>query len=174
MSVRSNALLTAFLSTLVTPSSSFSSSTNAAPSARATPLPADARYDPLGVSAGVSAHAAPAALAGALEHHAQLSSTYAFQVRQLARDRARLESGPAGAALARRRADNEQRQKDGLPLLPAASSEEAQLERLMRAEPSKLDVMCAVAAVKGASEAVSHAEALEIARAYGAKAGVVE
>ncbi|BGO92573.1 hypothetical protein JCM10020v2_004244 [Rhodotorula toruloides] len=93
-------------------------------------------------------------------------STLSFQARQLARDRTRLEA--THPAVAKRRLENEQRAREGLPPLPMTDDE----VRAGLKEPSRLETMCALAAVEGAAKSLAEATGTAIARAYGAKAGV--
>ncbi|GAA5933298.1 uncharacterized protein JCM15063_001276 [Sporobolomyces koalae] len=163
--VHSNALLTAFLSTLTSPSASATSSLST-PSFSPLSLPAPSP------SSHVPSTSVPAPLTQPLQHlltaldtHQAHLSTLSFQSRQLARDRARLES--SNPALAKRRQENEQRAREGLPPLPPSEDEiKAGLK-----EPSRLETMCALAAVEGAAKSLSEATGTGVVRAYGAKAG---
>ncbi|PRQ77733.1 hypothetical protein AAT19DRAFT_8801 [Rhodotorula toruloides] len=138
VTVHSSALLTAFLSTLTAPTTSSPTS----------PLSTPHFLPPL-----------------ALLPPPHLS-TLSFQARQLARDRTRLEA--THPAVAKRRLENEQRAREGLPPLPMTDEE----IRAGLKEPSRLETMCALAAVEGAAKSLSEATGTAIARAYGAKAGV--
>lgn len=64
--------------------------------------------------------------------------------------------------------ENEQRAREGLPPLPMTDDE----VRAGLKEPSRLETMCALAAVEGAAKSLAEATGTAIARAYGAKAGV--
>ncbi|PAK71644.1 hypothetical protein B8W95_13535, partial [Staphylococcus pasteuri] len=64
--------------------------------------------------------------------------------------------------------ENEQRAKDGLPPLPLTDEE----VRAGLKEPSRLETMCAVAAVEGAAKSLSEATGAGVVRAFGAKSGV--
>ncbi|KAI5476242.1 hypothetical protein MNV49_007942 [Pseudohyphozyma bogoriensis] len=153
VTVRSSPLLTAFLSTLYTspsadlPLASFSSlslpPSSSTPASLSTPL---------------------SALISSLDTHQAHLSTLSFQSRQLARDRARLDSIPS---VVRRRQENEQRAKEGLPLLPPAPEEAALVE------PSRLETMCALNGVDGAAKVLSEATGVALVRSYAAKAGTV-
>lgn len=173
VSVRSSPLLTAFLSTLVTPTSSAPAtpsfhSTSTLPSPRATPLSATSSFATLSLPTSTSSTTAlPApltaplsALLTSLDTHQAHLSTLSFQSRQLGRDRARLDTNPA---VQRRRIENEQRAKDGLPLLPLLP------EELALQEPSRLETMCALAGVEGAAKVLSEATGSALVRSYGAR-----
>ncbi|GAA5971112.1 hypothetical protein JCM21900_004568 [Sporobolomyces salmonicolor] len=159
--IHSNVLLTAFLSTLTT-----TSPTLAAPSFTPLSLPTPS------ASSHIPTTSVPAPLTQPLQHlltaldtHQAHLSTLSFQSRQLARDRARLES--THPAVAKRRQENEQRAKEGLPPLPPTEEEvKAGLK-----EPSRLETMCALAAVEGAAKSLGEATGTGVVRAYGAKAG---
>lgn len=69
--------------------------------------------------------------------------------------------------MVRRRTDNEQRAKEGLPSLGLTEEEKALIE------PSRLETMCALAAVEGASRSLAEEAGIAVVRSYGAKAGVV-
>lgn len=169
VTVGSSTLLTAFLSTLVTPSPNSTPSS----SARQTPLSPATSFTTLSLptatsSLSTSVNPAPltapiAALISSLDTHQAHLSTLSFQARQLARDRTRLESNPA---VVRRRIENEQRLKDGLAPLPL-SAEEAAL-----VEPSRLETMCALSAVDGAAKVLSEATGASIVRSYGSRGGI--
>ncbi|CAH7690621.1 hypothetical protein PPACK8108_LOCUS26026 [Phakopsora pachyrhizi] len=143
--IQSSALLTAFLATLIA-SSSDSNSTKV-----------------LNSSWGQS-YSGSYKLADylpSIEVHNTALSTLSFQSRQLARDRARLES-----VIVKRKAENETRAQQGLPPLPP-SAEEAALQ-----EPSRLETMCALSGVDCAAKKLNEASGLGVVRAFGAKAGV--
>lgn len=174
MSVRSSPLLTAFLSTAVTPASSQAASapstSTSLPSPRSTALPATSAFasPSLPTSSTPSATPAPltaplSALLTALDTHQQHLSTLSFQSRQLARDRARVDANPA---VQRRRAENEQRQKDGLAPLPALP------EELALQEPNRLETMLALAGVEGAAKSLSEATGTAVVRSFGSRAGL--
>lgn len=171
MTVHSSALLTAFLSTLVTPLATrtgptFHSTSSTLPTLRPTPLSALPSFNTLSLP-NSSTLPAPlslplAALISSLDTHQAHLSTLSFQSRQLARDKARLESNPL---VARRKTENEQRAKDGLdplPLLP---------EELALVEPSRLETMCALAAVEGAARVLSEATGTAVVRSFASRAG---
>ncbi|BGP09251.1 hypothetical protein NBRC10512_000495 [Rhodotorula toruloides] len=167
VTVHSSALLTAFLSTLTAPTSSSPTSPLSTPT-----------FSPLSLSSpSSSSHIqsshTPAPLTQPLQHllssletHQAHLSTLSFQARQLARDRTRLEA--THPAVAKRRLENEQRAREGLPPLPMTDDE----VRAGLKEPSRLETMCALAAVEGAAKSLAEATGTAIARAYGAKAGV--
>lgn len=165
VSIHSSSMLTAFLSTLVTPSPITGS--------RQTPITPAASFATLSLPTSTSSFSssvnpaplsAPiAALISAMDTHQAHLSTLSFQSRQLTRDRAKLESNPQNL---RRRLENEQRAKDGIPLLPL-SAEEAAL-----VEPSRLETMLALGAVEGATRALSEASGAAVVRSFGAKGGV--
>ncbi|GAA5987325.1 hypothetical protein JCM10908_001910 [Rhodotorula pacifica] len=170
--VHSSALLTAFLSTLTAPtaaaSASSSTSSLSAPSFAPLSLPSPSS------TAHVQSAAIPAPLTQPLQHllsaletHQAHLSTLQFQSRQLARERTRLEA--IHPNVAKRRQENEQRAKDGLPPLPLTEEE----LRAGLKEPSRLETMCAVAAVEGAAKSLAEATGTGVVRAYGAKSGVV-
>ncbi|GAA6059761.1 hypothetical protein JCM10212_001969 [Sporobolomyces blumeae] len=166
VTVHSNALLTAFLSTLTSTSASSPASPLATPSFSALSLPTPS------ASSHIPSTSVPAPLTQPLQHlltaldtHQAHLSTLSFQSRQLARDRARLES--SNPAIAKRRQENEQRAKEGLPPLPPSDEE---LKAGLK-EPSRLETMCALAAVEGAAKSLAEATGTGVVRAYGAKAG---
>ncbi|GAA5956977.1 hypothetical protein JCM3765_006658 [Sporobolomyces pararoseus] len=166
VTIRSNALLTAFLSTLTSTSSASPASSLSTPSFSALSLPAPS------ASSHIPSTSVPAPLTQPLQHlltaldtHQAHLSTLSFQSRQLARDRARLES--SNPAIAKRRQENDQRAKEGLPPLPPSEEE---LKAGLK-EPSRLETMCALAAVEGAAKSLSEATGTGVVRAYGAKAG---
>ncbi|KAI8457680.1 hypothetical protein BY996DRAFT_4578083 [Phakopsora pachyrhizi] len=171
--IQSSALLTAFLATLIA-SSSDSNSTKVLNSSwgqsysgsykLADYLPS---YSPLGLPSSTEAES-PLPLTeilssaiASIEVHNTALSTLSFQSRQLARDRARLES-----VIVKRKAENETRAQQGLPPLPP-SAEEAALQ-----EPSRLETMCALSGVDCAAKKLNEASGLGVVRAFGAKAGV--
>lgn len=166
VAIHSNALLTAFLSTLTSTTPSSAASSLSTPSFSALSLPAPS------ASSHILSTTIPAPLTQPLQHlltaldtHQAHLSTLSFQSRQLARDRARLES--SNPALAKRRQENDQRIKEGLPALPPSEDEiKAGLK-----EPSRLETMCALAAVEGAARSLGEATGTGVVRAYGAKAG---
>lgn len=171
--VRSSALLTAFLSTLVTPSSTASAPSFPPASSLVAPrqpaLDQTSSFTSLSLPTSSSASSLPApltspltALLSSLDTHQAHLSTLSFQSRQLARDRARLDTNPN---VARRRSENEQRAKDGLPLLPLAP------EELALQEPSRLETMCALAGVEGAAKVLSEATGVALVRSYASRAG---
>ncbi|ORY65620.1 hypothetical protein BCR35DRAFT_322361 [Leucosporidium creatinivorum] len=175
VTIRTSPLLTAFLSTLVTPSSAPSAapafhSTSTLPSPRSTPLSATSAFDTLSLPTSTSQTTAlPApltapltALLTSLDTHQAHLSTLSFQSRQLGRDRARLDTNPA---VQRRRQENEQRAKEGLPLLPLLP------EELALQEPSRLETMCALSGVEGAAKVLSEATGAALVRSYGSRAG---
>ncbi|SCV74902.1 BQ2448_7931 [Microbotryum intermedium] len=167
VTVHSSTLMTAFLSTLVTPSSSSAKGTSQSTSVPLDPL---STYSQLSLpTSSSSTNPSPlttplTALLSALETHQAHLSTLSFQSRQLGRDRARLESNPV---IARRRVENEQRAKEGLPPLPLLP------EELALQEPSRLETMCALNAVQGAAKSLNQATGTGLVRSYGAKAGTV-
>lgn len=157
----------------MTPTSSTPSSTSTfPPTSRTTPLDPLSSFSTLSLPTSTSLTTAlPSplttpltSLLSALDTHQAHLSTLSFQSRQLARDRARLDSNPV---VARRRAENEQRQKEGLPLLPLTS------EELALQEPSRLETMCALNAVEGAAKSLSEATGGAVVRAFGSRAGTV-
>ena len=162
--MQSSTFLNAFLSTLVTPSGPSSSPFTA----RTTPVSPAATFANLSLPiSSNSVNPAPltapvSALISSLDTHQAHLSTLSFQSRQLGRDRTRLDSNPQ---VIRRRIENEQRQKDGLPLLPVSA------EELALVEPSRLETMCALAGVEGAARVLSEATGAAIVRSYGTKAG---
>jgi len=168
VTVRASPLLTAFLSTLVTPSANATrSATLAAP---ATPLSAVGSFETLSLPSG-SASTPPAplsapvsALLSALDTHQSHLSSLSFQSRQLARERTRVEALPN---VQRRAAENAQRARDGLALLPP-TAEEAALH-----EPSRLETMCALGGVEGAAKALSQATGTAVVRSYASRAGAI-
>ncbi|KAM0750975.1 hypothetical protein T439DRAFT_326013 [Meredithblackwellia eburnea MCA 4105] len=175
--VHSNALLSAFLSTLVTPSTSSASGSSTSTTlpfsnlavSRAPAVAATSSFATLSLPTSSSAQSAPApltapisALLTSLETHSAHLSTLSFQTRQLARERARVESLPSSV---RRRAENEQRAKDGLAPLPL-TSEELAVER----EPSRLDTMLALAGVEGAAQSLAAYTGTGAVRSFGSKA----
>lgn len=176
--VHSSALLTAFLATLTAPaapaSASSSSSSSASPSSSlSTPSFAPLSLPSPSSTAHVQSAAIPAPLTQPLQHllsaletHQAHLSTLQFQSRQLARERTRLEA--IHPNVAKRRQENEQRAKDGLPPLPLTDEE----VRAGLKEPSRLETMCAVAAVEGAAKSLSEATGAGVVRAFGAKSGV--
>lgn len=164
--MHSSALLTAFLSTLTAPTSTGPSSSLSTPSFSPLSLPTPS------ASAHIQSAAVPAPLTQPLQHllsaletHQAHLSTLQFQSRQLARERTRLEA--IHPNVAKRRQENEQRAKDGLPPLPLTDEE----VRAGLKEPSRLETMCAVAAVEGAAKSLAEATGTGIVRAYGAKSG---
>lgn len=170
VSVRSSPLLSAFLSTLVTPAASTSASTDffGVPKTALSPV---GSFDTLSLpstsgAAGVPAPlAAPvSALLSALDTHQSHLSSLSFQSRQLARERTRVEGLPN---VMRRKAENEQREKDGLPALPPTAEEAALVE------PSRLETMAALNAVEGAAKVLSAATGTGIVRSYAARAGAI-
>lgn len=66
----------------------------------------------------------------------------------------------------RRKAENEQRAKEGLSLLPPTADE------LTLVEPSRLETMCALAGVEGAARVLSEEAGVTVARSYGVRAGI--
>jgi translation initiation factor 3 subunit H len=72
--------------------------------------------------------------------------------------------------LQKRRQENEERKKNGLPLLPPNTPEEIQLNALV--EPSRLDVETALAAVKGCGEGLEEMVKGGIVKMYGVTAGI--
>lgn len=167
MVVHSSALLNAFLSTLTAPTASSPKSSLSTPSFASLSLPAPS------ASAHVQSAAVPAPLTQPLQHllsaletHQAHLSTLQFQSRQLARERTRLEA--LHPNVAKRRQENEQRARDGLPPLPLTEEE----VRAGLKEPSRLETMCAVAAVEGAAKSLAEATGAGVVRAYGAKSGV--
>ena len=175
--VHSSALLTAFLAPLPPPASSSSSSSSTAASSSSSSLSTPS-FAPLSLpspssTAHVQSAAIPAPLTQPLQHllsaletHQAHLSTLQFQSRQLARERPRLEA--IHPNVAKRRQENEQRAKDGLPPLPLTDEE----VRAGLKEPSRLETMCAVAAVEGAAKSLSEATGAGVVRAFGAKSGV--
>ncbi|GAA5982450.1 hypothetical protein JCM11641_006120 [Rhodosporidiobolus odoratus] len=165
VAVHSSALLTAFLSTLTSPAASSSSSISQ-PTFASLSLPTPS------ASSHIQSAAVPAPLTQPLQHlltaldtHQAHLSTLSFQQRQLARERARLES--IHPAVAKRRQENEQRAKEGLAPLPLTDEE----TRAGLKEPSRLEAMAALAAVEGAAKSLGEATGMGVVRAYGAKAG---
>jgi translation initiation factor 3 subunit H len=156
VTVASSSLLTAFLSTLYTPSAP--SSVPALPTSNYSNL----TLPPSSSSSAASLSAPLSALLTSLETHQQHLSTLSFQSRQLARDRARVEALPQ---VVRRRNENAQREKEGLPLLPLTA------EELALKEPSRLETMCALGGIEGAAKTLSQATGVVLAKSYGAKAG---
>lgn len=172
VTVHSSAFLTAFLSTLVTPSAAAATPNSTSPilSSRETPINSTASFNTLSLplTSSTSANPAPlstplAALISSLDTHQAHLSTLSFQSRQLARDRSRLDSNPS---VVRRRIENEQRLKDGLAPLPLTA------EELALVEPSRLETMCALSAVEGAARVLSEATGATIVRSYGARGGI--
>ncbi|KAM0786428.1 hypothetical protein ACM66B_001892 [Microbotryomycetes sp. NB124-2] len=166
VTVRSSPLLTAFLSTVSSPSTS----TTAAPSSQASALDPSASFASLSLPTSANSTAIPAPLTGpinalltALDTHSQHLSTLSFQSRQLARDRAKLESNPA---VQRRRLENEQRQKDGLAPLPPLP------EELALQEPNRFETMLALGGVEGAANSLSEATGTLLVRSFGSRAGL--
>ncbi|GAA5867005.1 hypothetical protein JCM3774_003753 [Rhodotorula dairenensis] len=182
--VHSSALLTAFLSTLTAPSaapstasptasSSFATAAATTPSSLSTPSFSPLSLPSPSATAHVQSAAIPAPLTQPLQHllsaletHQAHLSTLQFQSRQLARERTRLEA--IHPNVAKRRQENEQRAKDGLPPLPLTDEE----VRAGLKEPSRLETMCAVAAVEGAAKSLAEATGTGLVRAFGAKSGV--
>ncbi|PLW42399.1 hypothetical protein PCANC_11346 [Puccinia coronata f. sp. avenae] len=175
LNIQSSALLTAFLATLIAPSKtgphngSVSNGswgqTNAGSTCKLVDfLPS---FSPLGTPSStcpespISLSDSLAATIASIDTHNTALSTLSFQIRQLARDRARLES-----VINKRKADNETRAQQGLPPLPP-SAEEASLK-----EPSRLESMCALSGVDSAAKKLTESSGLGVVRAYGAKAGV--
>lgn len=159
VSVASSSVLSAFLSTLTS-----SPEPVVKPNFSLLSLPTASATSATSTSSSTPSLSAPlSSLLTALETHQTALSTLSFQSRQLAREKARLESIPS---VARRRAENEERAKQGLPLLPPAPEEAALVE------PSRLDTMCALNAVQGAANSLSDATAANIVRSFGAKAGL--
>ncbi|KAH8915054.1 hypothetical protein BT69DRAFT_941087 [Atractiella rhizophila] len=137
--VQSTSLLSAFLSTLpANPSDEYASFS----------LPTSTSQ----YSVPPSLTHTASSLIQSLESHSSAQSTLSFQLRQLARERTRLEQA-GGAALAKRKAENEERKKNGLAPLPPSTIEEIALNNLV--EPSRLEVECALAGVRGGAEALS-------------------
>ncbi|KAK4055883.1 hypothetical protein OIO90_003140 [Microbotryomycetes sp. JL221] len=170
VTVRSSPLLTAFLSTLVTPTSNTSSSSTSS-LARTSQLDPHASFAALSLPTSSLPAALPSpltapinALLTSLDTHSQHLSTLSFQSRQLARDKARVESLPA---VQRRRQENEQRQKDGLSLLPLLPEEQA-----LQQEPSRFDTLLALGAVEGAANGLSEATGTSLVRSFGSRAGM--
>ncbi|KWU43759.1 hypothetical protein RHOSPDRAFT_29552 [Rhodotorula sp. JG-1b] len=175
--VHSSALLTAFLATLTAPASSSSSSSSSTAASSSSSLSTPS-FAPLSLpspssTAHVQSAAIPAPLTQPLQHllsaletHQAHLSTLQFQSRQLARERTRLEA--IHPNVAKRRQENEQRAKDGLPPLPLTEEE----VRAGLKEPSRLETMCALAAVEGAAKSLSEATGAGVVRAFGAKSGV--
>lgn len=166
VTVHSSALLTAFLSTLTAPSPAGPSSPLSTPSFSSLSLPAPS------ASSHVQSAAVPAPLTQPLSHlltaletHQAHLSTLSFQSRQLARERTRLEA--THPAVAKRRQENEQRAREGLAPLPLTDDE----VRAGLREPSRLETMCALAAVEGAAKSLAEATGTGVVRAFGAKAG---
>lgn len=167
VSVHSSALLTAFLSTLTAPSPAGPSSPLSTPSFSPLSLPSPS------ASSHVQSATVPAPLTQPLSHlltaletHQAHLSTLSFQSRQLARERTRLEA--THPAVAKRRQENEQRAREGLAPLPLTDDE----VRAGLKEPSRLETMCALAAVEGAAKSLAEATGTGVVRAFGAKAGV--
>ncbi|GAA6028811.1 hypothetical protein JCM8097_007407 [Rhodosporidiobolus ruineniae] len=165
VTVHSSALLTAFLSTLTSPTSSDPSSPLSQPSFTPLSLPT-----PTASSHIQSVSSLPAPLTQPLQHlltaldtHQAHLSTLSFQQRQLGRERARLEA--SHPAVAKRRQENEQRARDGLAPLPMTDEE----VRAGLKEPSRLETMAALAAVEGAAKSLGEATGMGVVRAYGAK-----
>ncbi|POY75295.1 putative Proline racemase [Rhodotorula taiwanensis] len=161
--VHSSALLTAFLSTLTAPTSTGPSSSLSTPSFSPLSLPTPS------ASAHIQSAAVPAPLTQPLQHllsaletHQAHLSTLQFQSRQLARERTRLEA--IHPNVAKRRQENEQRAKDGLPPLPLTDEE----VRAGLKEPSRLETMCAVAAVEGAAKSLAEATGTGIVLGFAA------
>lgn len=169
VSVRSSPLLSAFLSTLVTPAQGASSSAAdfAIPRTALSPV---GSFDTLslpstsqqGVPAPLSAPVS--ALLSALDTHQSHLSSLSFQSRQLARERTRIEGLPN---VQRRKAENEQRERDGLSALPPTVEEAALVE------PSRLETMAALNAVEGAAKVLSEATGTGLVRSYAARAGAI-
>lgn len=175
LNIQSSALLTAFLATLVAPpkTSEFNSVVSNASWGQANSggtcklvdfLPS---YSPLAVPSSTNAES-PVSLTetllatiNSIDTHNTVLSTLSFQIRQLARDRARLES-----VINKRKAENETRAQQGLAPLPP-STEEAALK-----EPSRLESMCALSGVDSAAKKLTESSGLGVVRAFGAKAGV--
>lgn len=175
LEIQSTALLTAFLATLIAPSktaeqnslvsqsSCVQNNTGSTcklvdflPSFTPLGLPSSTYADsPLTLSESLSATIA------SIETHNTALSTLSFQIRQLARDRTRLES-----VITKRKAENETRAQQGLPPLPP-SAEEAALK-----EPSRLESMCALSGVDSAAQKLTESSGLGVIRAFGAKAGL--
>ncbi|GJN90016.1 hypothetical protein Rhopal_003011-T1 [Rhodotorula paludigena] len=167
VTVHSSALLTAFLSTLTAPSPASPASPLSTPSFSPLNLPAASSSSHIQSSAVPASLTQPLShLLTALETHQAHLSTLSFQSRQLARERTRLEA--THPAVAKRRQENEQRAREGLPPLPLTDEE----VRAGLKEPSRLETMCALAAVEGAAKSLGEATGTGIVRAFGAKAGV--
>ncbi|KAI9604839.1 hypothetical protein H4Q26_002809 [Puccinia striiformis f. sp. tritici PST-130] len=177
LTIQSTALLTAFLATLIAPTKG----TGGGDSSKVTQgqwgqtsggnsssklvdfLPS---YTPLGaasstcVDSPLSLSESLATTIASIDTHNTALSTLSFQIRQLARDRARLDT-----VISKRKLDNETRAQQGLPPLPP-SAEEAALK-----EPSRLESMCALSGVDSAAKKLTEISGLGVVRAYGAKAG---
>ncbi|KNZ55543.1 eukaryotic translation initiation factor 3 subunit H [Puccinia sorghi] len=176
LKIQSSALLTAFLATLIAPTKtgqdnsqvsngSWGQTTNTGSTCKLLDfLPS---FTPLGTPSSacpespLSLSDSLAATITSIDTHNTALSTLSFQIRQLARDRARLES-----VINKRKADNETRAQQGLPPLPP-SAEEASLK-----EPSRLESMCALSGVDSAAKKLTESSGLGVVRAFGAKAGV--
>ncbi|EFP90196.1 uncharacterized protein PGTG_16474 [Puccinia graminis f. sp. tritici CRL 75-36-700-3] len=175
LNIQSSALLTAFLATLIAPSKtggqsgSVSNGSWGQTSTGSTCKLVDflPSYSPLGTPSSscadspLSLSESLAATIASIDTHNTALSTLSFQIRQLARDRARLES-----VINKRKAENETRAQQGLPPLPP-SAEEASLK-----EPSRLESMCALSGVDSAAKKLTESSGLNVVRAFGAKAGV--
>ncbi|KAK4047403.1 hypothetical protein OIV83_005450 [Microbotryomycetes sp. JL201] len=168
VTVRSSPLLTAFLSTVSSPSPS--TSVAGVGATAPSPLDPSASFATLSLPTSATSTAIPApltapinALLTALDTHSQHLSTLSFQSRQLARDRAKVESNPA---VQRRRAENEQRVKDGLTPLPPLP------EELALQEPNRLETMLALGGVEGAANSLSEATGTLLVRSFGSRAGL--
>lgn len=170
VTVRASPLLTAFLSTLVTPSSSSAAPSSATLAAPSTPLSPVGSFETLSLPSG-SASTPPAplsapvsALLSALDTHQSHLSSLSFQARQLARERSRVEALPN---VQRRAAENAQRARDGLAALPPTA------EELALQEPSRLETMCALGGVEGAARVLSQASGGAVVRSFAGRAGAI-
>ncbi|KAI9608195.1 hypothetical protein KEM48_003327 [Puccinia striiformis f. sp. tritici PST-130] len=145
LTIQSTALLTAFLATLIAPTKGTGGGDTSSTCVDS----------PLSLSESLATTIA------SIDTHNTALSTLSFQIRQLARDRARLDT-----VISKRKLDNETRAQQGLPPLPP-SAEEAALK-----EPSRLESMCALSGVDSAAKKLTKISGLGVVRAYGAKAGV--